>query len=93
LNIELDEITSPVYNIPVVGTTSLTLDDHAFDPEFLHNTSICPLFNLYAPDIEEAYHYIKNKGIQIVREIEWVDETAWFNIADPDGNVMMICNC
>jgi len=29
----------------------------------------------------------------VVREIERVGETAWFNIKDPDGNVVMICNC
>ncbi|WP_328587766.1 hypothetical protein [Ureibacillus sinduriensis] len=29
----------------------------------------------------------------MVREIEWhVDEMAWFNVADPDGNVVMIMN-
>ncbi len=93
LDIDVDKVKSPIFNIPLVGTTALTLDDHAFDPEFKHNTSPSPIFNLYAPEIEEAYQYIKEKDIQIAREIEWVGETAWFNIKDPDGNVVMICNC
>ncbi|MEC5425861.1 VOC family protein [Virgibacillus sp. C22-A2] len=93
LDIDLDQVASPVYNIPLVGTTSLTLDDHTFDPEFNHNVSTNPIFNLYAPKIEEAYKYVKGKGIEIVREIERVGDTAWFNIKDPDGNVVMICNC
>ncbi|MCH1627156.1 VOC family protein [Ferdinandcohnia quinoae] len=93
LDINLDEIKSPVYNIPITGTTSLTLDDHTFDPGFTHHTSKSPIFNFYAPDIESAFHYIKSLGIEIVREIEWVEHTAWFNIKDPDGNVLMICNC
>ncbi|MEW9677859.1 VOC family protein [Lentibacillus sp. L22] len=93
LGIDLGKVKSPVYNIPLVGTTSLTLDDHTLDPGFKHNTSPSPIFNLYAPDIDEAYRYINDKGIQIVREIERVGETAWFNIMDPDGNVVMICDC
>ncbi|WP_346773375.1 VOC family protein [Bacillus sp. FJAT-42376] len=52
-----------------------------------------PIFNLYTSDIEEAYVYVQNKGIKIVRELEWAGETAWFNIQDPDGNVIMIANC
>ncbi|MFC3040794.1 VOC family protein [Virgibacillus xinjiangensis] len=93
LDIDLDQVTSPVFNIPITGTTSLTLDDHTFAPAFTHSPSANPIFNLYAPTIEEAYEYIKDKGIDIVREIEWAGDTAWFNIKDPDGNVVMICNC
>ena len=93
LEIDLESIKSPVYNLPVVGSTSLTLDDHAFDPTFQHQVTVNPIFNLYAPNIDEAYSYVKEKGIEIVREIEWVEDVAWFNIKDYDGNVMMICNC
>ncbi|KYC85296.1 MULTISPECIES: VOC family protein [Heyndrickxia] len=93
LDVDLDRVVSPVYNIPVEGTTSLTLDDHTFDPEFNHTISSSPIFNFYAPNIDDAYQYIKDKGIEIVREIETVGDTAWFNIKDPDGNVVMICNC
>ena len=93
LNIDLDKIVSPVFNVPVTGTTSLTLDDHTFDPGFKHNVSPSPIFNLFAPDIDKAYQYITDKGIIIVRNIERVGDTAWFNIKDPDGNVIMICNC
>lgn len=93
LEVELNQVESPVYNLPVIGSTSLTLDDHTFDPSFKHSTSPSPIFNLYAPDINEAYDYCKKKGLEIVRETEWVGTTAWFNIKDPDGNVVMICNC
>lgn len=93
LEVDLEKIESPVFNIQVVGTTSLTLDDHAFDPHFKHYVSPSPVFNFYAPNINEAYQYIKVKGYKIVRDIEWHYEMAWFNIADPDGNAVMICNC
>lgn len=31
IEVDLNKVTSPVFNVPVTGTTSLTLDDHAFD--------------------------------------------------------------
>lgn len=93
LDVDFDKVASPVYNIPIVGTTSLTLDDHNFDPEFKHTVSPSPIFNFFAPDIKVAYKHVRGKNIEIVREIEWVQDTAWFNIKDLDGNVVMICNC
>lgn len=93
LEVDLEIVTSPIFNIPVEGSTSLTLDDHTFDPHFKHQASPCPIFNFYAPNIDEAYQYIIEKGYKVVREIEWHYDMAWFNVQDPDGNVVMICNC
>ncbi|MBM7583852.1 putative enzyme related to lactoylglutathione lyase [Bacillus pakistanensis] len=94
LDINLENVHSPVYNIPVNGDTSITLDDHSFDPSFQHSPSNNPSFNFYTSNIEEAYSFVKEKGIRITREIERVDDnTIWFNIADIDGNHIMICNC
>ncbi|MCC3357231.1 VOC family protein [Bacillus sp. REN16] len=91
---DLNTVQSPVYNIPVTGTTSLTLDDHAFDPTFSHQPSRNPIFNFLVDDIDAAYDFIKSKDIDIVREIERVgDNFAWFNFKDPDGNVVMACTC
>lgn len=92
IDIDLKKVSSPVFNVPVTGTTSLTLDDHTFDPTYRHKVSSSPIFNFYAPDIDDAYTYIKSKGIVIVRNMERVEGTAWFNIQDPDGNVLMICD-
>ena len=64
------------FNVPVVGTSSLTLDDHTFDPFFKHHVSPSPIFTFYAPNIDVAYKYVKEKGIVIVREMEWVEDTA-----------------
>ncbi|KMY44770.1 hypothetical protein AC622_11495 [Bacillus sp. FJAT-27916] len=87
----IEEVKSPVYNIPVTSETGLTLDDHRFDPGFELNPSSHVLFNLYAADIDEAYHYVKGTGAVITREIERIGEFAYFNFLDPDGNVLMIC--
>ncbi|MCP3740902.1 VOC family protein [Rossellomorea sp. BNER] len=94
LEINLEDVHSPVYNIPVKGDTGITLDDHAFDASFQHSPSKNPCFNFFTLNIEEAYTFVKNKGIKITREIEKVnDNTIWFNIEDIDGNQIMICNC
>ncbi|MCM3216716.1 VOC family protein [Niallia taxi] len=88
-----DNVESPVYNIPITSETGLTLDDHTFDPEFKLNPSDHVLFNFFVPNIDEAYEFVKNKGITIVREIEQIGDFAYFNFKDLDGNVLMICNC
>ncbi len=87
-------VESPVYNIPIDGATGLTLDDHKFDENFTHKPSSNPICNLLVEDIDEAYHFMKNNNLEIVREIERIGEDfAWFNFADPDGNVLMACTC
>ncbi|MEH7382136.1 VOC family protein [Bacillus sp. JJ1533] len=92
LEFDLNSVQSPVYNIPITGTTSLTLDDHAFDPTFTHAPSSSPIFNFLVEDINVAYDFIQSKEIEIVRKIERVGENfAWFNFKDPDGNVIMAC--
>lgn len=93
ITIDLSEVHSPVHNIPVTGQTGLSLDDHTFDLSFLHAPGTGPMFNLFAPDIDAAYTDIQKKNIKVIREIEWHGEVAWFHVEDPDGNVVMICNC
>ncbi|OCA90354.1 hypothetical protein A8F94_00165 [Bacillus sp. FJAT-27225] len=89
----LDNVASPVYNIPVTGETGLTLDDHTFDPSFKLKPSDHVLFNFFVKDIDVAYKFIKSKGIIVVKEIERIGDFAYFNFEDLDGNVLMICNC
>ncbi|WHY69577.1 VOC family protein [Neobacillus sp. SuZ13] len=86
-------VKSPVYNIPVTSETGLTLDDHTFNPSFKLEPSKHVLFNFYVKDIDEAYKFVKNKGITIVKEVERIGDFAYFNFQDLDGNVLMICNC
>ncbi|WP_284139593.1 VOC family protein [Virgibacillus sp. LDC-1] len=93
-SVDLNKVESPVYNIPIQGSTGLTLDDHTFDKGFTHQPSPNPLFNFLVEDIDEAYQFVQSLGIPIVREIERIGEHfAWFNFKDPDGNVIMACTC
>jgi len=95
LGLSIDEATieSPVHNIPVTGETGLTLDDHTFDPGFTLAPSSHVLFNLFVEDIDAAYQFIQDNQITVTREIERIGDFAYFNFQDPDGNVLMICNC
>lgn len=92
IDLNMEQVSSPVHNIPVTSETGLTLDDHTFDPSFQFQPANHVLFNFYAQNIEEAYSFVKAKGIVIVRELEWHGDFAYFNFQDPDGNVLMICN-
>lgn len=88
-----DKVESPVHNIPVDSETGLTLDDHTFDPGFRLKPSEHVLFNLLVDDVDEAYEFVILKGIPVIKEIERIGDFAYFNFKDPDGNVLMICNC
>lgn len=93
-DVDIDQVQSPVFNLPINGPTGVTLDDHTFDPNFVHQPSPNPIFNFRVDDIDLAYTFIKESGIEIVREIERIGEHfAWFNFVDPDGNVLMACTC
>ena len=84
-------VMSPVYNLPLQGPTSLTLDDHANDPTYRHQPSRQPLFNFYTTDIEASYQFVLTLQASIIRDIERFDDFAYFTFADPDGNVLMLC--
>lgn len=92
ITFDSSKVNSPVYNIPVTSETGLTLDDHTFDPNFTFNPSSHVLFNFYAKNIDEAYKFIIENNITIVKEIERIGDFAYFNFQDLDGNVLMICN-
>ena len=84
-------VASPVYNIPLQGPTSLTLDDHTNDPMYQHQPSSNALFNFYTTDIEASYQFVLSLQASIIRDIERFDDFAYFTFADPDGNVLMLC--
>ncbi|WP_342771991.1 VOC family protein [Neobacillus piezotolerans] len=50
----------------------------------------CLIF--FVKDIDEAYQFVKNRGITIVKEVERIGDFVNFNFEDLDGNVLMICN-
>ncbi|MFC4777215.1 VOC family protein [Paenibacillus sp. GCM10023252] len=84
---ESDRTSGSVYRLPVISGAVLLLD--ANRSRSGEDYSI--LFMLGTNDIEEAYTYVQQQGIDVFTGIERHGEMAFFTVVDPDGNVIMIC--
>lgn len=76
-----------LYVLPIAGNTNLVLDSKMYSESAVHNH---PLFHFNTDDIHAAYVYLQQKGVVLTTEIE---HGHWFNCKDPDGNLLMICQC
>lgn len=90
-NVDLTEVLDPVFNMKVNHDTGLTLDAGPPGVEKRVKATNYPLFNLHTGDIQQSYAYVQKLGYQIESEIVAFDDFAYFNIKDPDGNIIMIC--
>lgn len=95
LEVEDGDYSGPVYTISMGdGRPGLTLDNHCFDDIYEFVPSNQPIFSLSASDINTAYQYVRNHlNAEIVTEIQIFPDLADFTFKDPDGNIIMICNC
>ncbi|RDW15887.1 VOC family protein [Oceanobacillus chungangensis] len=75
-----------LYVIPTEGT-GIVLDSKIYSEEKIFKI---PAFNLDTKNIEEAFHFMSNKGVNLITEIQ---HNHYFNFKDPDGNILMICEC
>jgi catechol 2,3-dioxygenase-like lactoylglutathione lyase family enzyme len=66
---------------------NLVLDSSTYDEVSLYKN---PAFHFNTDDIQKAYHYLKERNVELVTEIE---HGQWFNFKDPDGNLLMVCQC
>ncbi|WP_284644773.1 VOC family protein [Paenibacillus silviterrae] len=84
----------PIYTFAMgPGRPGLTLDNHSMDDGYELLPSNQPLFNLSTEDIHAAYEHVVGMGAEIVEEIETFPDLSYFTFKDPDGNVLMICDC
>ncbi|MYL35395.1 VOC family protein [Pontibacillus yanchengensis] len=90
-NVNLDEVKPPVYNVPINTYTGLVLDGGPNGGKEYVGLLPHPLCNLHAPDIDEAYQFVSEKGFEINSEISRFDDIEFFTVKDPDGNVIMLC--
>ncbi|WP_430791232.1 VOC family protein [Virgibacillus flavescens] len=81
-----DILFDHLYVLPMQGT-GIVLDSKMYEAEQVYQK---PPFHLNTYDIEDAFAFMNNKGVQMVTGIE---HGQWFNFKDPDGNVLMICEC
>lgn len=84
LQVEGEIIAGHLYIVPMNGT-GLVLDSKIYSTETIFQT---PPFHFDTKDIEAAFSFMKERGIELVTNIE---NGHWFNFKDPDGNVLMIC--
>jgi len=89
--IEMNSVARPVHNMEIDHYTGLAIDAGPAGSKKEMNPSKNPLFNFHTDDIHEAYEFTRESGFQIVSDIVQFDDFAYFNISDPDGNVIMIC--
>lgn len=76
-----------IYVLPMKGT-GIVLDSKIYSEE---RVSTVPMFHFNSDNIEEAFQYLKGKHqVEIVSDIQ---HGHYFNIKDPDGNTLMICEC
>ncbi|WP_166245418.1 VOC family protein [Paenibacillus turpanensis] len=67
--------------------SNLVLDSKIYSEDAVYRN---PAFHFNTDDIEAAYRYVEEQGIELVTGIE---NGHWFNLKDPDGNLLMICKC
>jgi catechol 2,3-dioxygenase-like lactoylglutathione lyase family enzyme len=75
-----------LYVIPMEGT-GIVLDSKIYSEAAIFKT---PMFHFNTLNIEEAFSFMKNKGVNVVSDIQ---HHHYFNFKDPDGNMLMICKC
>ncbi|GGA69915.1 VOC family protein [Ornithinibacillus halotolerans] len=75
-----------LYVLPLNGT-DIVLDSKIYEKDKTFKT---PAFHFNTQDIEEAYNFMKRKGVSITTDIQF---NHYFNFEDPDGNLLMVCKC
>lgn len=89
---DLESIKEPIYNMDINHYTGLLLDAGPPNTQQQVSPSKHPIFNFHTDDIDEAYSYVQELGYEINAPIERFDNLAFFNVKDPDGNIIMICD-
>lgn len=88
---DLNTVQRPVYNLKVDQQVGITLDaGPEGEVKKLGNQSY-PLFNFHTDNIDEAYNFIKQLDYDVESEIVRFEDFSYFNLKDPDGNIIMIC--
>ncbi|WP_339302919.1 VOC family protein [Paenibacillus sp. FSL R5-0519] len=77
-----------IYSLDMIGGSALLLDSNMKNIENKNNKT---QFFFDTKNLVESYNFIKEKGIEIVTEIEVHEAISFFTFKDLDGNILMIC--
>lgn len=80
-----DILFGHLYVLPMNGA-GLVLDSKIFSAEAVFRV---PAFHLNTADIQAAHVRV----LGTASEVTEIRDGQWFNFKDPDGNVLMICEC
>lgn len=75
-----------LYIIPMDGP-GVVLDTDIYAEENVFR--VAP-FHFNTNDIHASYQFMKENGVELTTGIE---HDTWFSFKDPDGNVLMVCQC
>ncbi|WP_100010532.1 VOC family protein [Lentibacillus sediminis] len=75
-----------LYVLPMKGA-GVVLDSKIFSEDAIFRT---PALHFNTEDIEGAYAFMQSKEVELTTEIQ---HQHYFNFKDPDGNLLMVCQC
>ncbi|MBU5267690.1 VOC family protein [Virgibacillus proomii] len=85
-----NQVKKPVFNISLNEYTGITLDAGQVETKKFTPLPYA-LFNLHTNDINESFKFAKESNFKIAQEIIDFGDLAFFNLYDPDKNIIMIC--
>jgi predicted enzyme related to lactoylglutathione lyase len=75
-----------IYDVPMSGDVGLILDGH----KPVTNSSQ-PLLFFWTSDIQSAYTFLLENGVQVERAMEDIGSVTTLTFKDPDNNLLMVC--
>lgn len=86
LDFKEENVIDHLYILPMDGTR-VVLDTEIYSEENVYKVAA---FHFNTNDINASFQFMKSNGVELLTEIE---NGHWFNFKDPDGNVLMVCEC
>jgi predicted enzyme related to lactoylglutathione lyase len=75
-----------IYDLPMTGDVGLILDGHK--PVTSSSQPIC---FFWTSDIQRARAFLREQGIEVVKDVEDIGSVSTLTFKDPDGNLLMVC--
>lgn len=74
-----------IYDLPMQGETAVILDAH----KPVQNSSQ-PLLFFLTDDIRRSYEFLRERGVEVVTDVEDIGSVSMLIFKDPDNNLLMV---